>query len=85
MDQKFNSPSPRLFANSPRRTRASFPPVVSISTLPARQHPPHNHPPEQSFGPHSLDLYFRPTVDVSHLDRQIIDNLTHRKAAATAR
>ena len=76
MQQKVTSISPRLVGDSPRFARASSLPHWSSSDLSALQHPALSHPAEADPIHHSLDLSFRQAVAVSHLDRELIDNLT---------
>jgi hypothetical protein len=50
--------------------------------IPALQHPALSYAAEEVSIHHSLDLSFRPTIAVSHVDRQIIDTLSRIKAAS---
>jgi hypothetical protein len=76
MHQKVTSISPRLFAESPCRARADSRQPSTCWDLPTLQHPALSHPAEADPIHHSLDLSFRQAVAVSHLDRELIDNLT---------
>jgi len=76
MHQKVTSISPRLFANSARRTRVGSLPPLSSWLRPALQHPALSYAAEEVPIHQSLDLSFQRGIAVSLLDRQIIDNLT---------
>ncbi len=81
MDQKVTAISPRLFANSLRRTLATSRPPQGNRLLPALQHPALSYgaQAEEVSIHHSLDLSFQRDIAVSLLDCQIIDNLTSIK------
>jgi len=80
MNQKVISISPRLRAN-PLRTRVSFQSALRTSPFAALQHPALSQAveAEEVSIHHSLDISFRQTIAVSHVDRQIIDDLSRRK------
>jgi hypothetical protein len=77
----------RRRANSPRLTRVSFPTPLSTALTPALQQSAlsYSAEAEEASIHHSLDFSFRQTIAVSHVDRQIIDNLSRLKAASEAR
>ena len=80
MNQKVISISPRFRAN-PLRTRVSFQSALRTSPFAALQQSAlsYSAEAEEASIHHSLDFSFRQTIAVSHVDRQIIDDLSRSK------
>lgn len=84
MDHKvFNAPQ-RAFASLVRNTRSNFQPILSHLNAPKLQHPALSYPAEVDLIHESLDLSFQLGISVSHLDRQIIDNLNRSRGLRLA-
>ncbi len=80
MDHSVFSLSQRRLASLSRQALANSQQLLSTLRLPKFQHPALAHPAEDDSINHSLDLSFQQSVAVSHLDRQIIDKLSHDRS-----
>jgi hypothetical protein len=79
MDRKVFTAPQRALANIVRNTRSNIQPLLSSCRRPMLEHPALAHPAEQDSIHRSLDLSFHQTIAVSHLDRQLIDNLSRNR------
>jgi hypothetical protein len=66
----------RAFAMIARRTRTNFQPILNSLGLRELQHPALSQPAEDDSIHETLDLSFQQAIEVSRVDRQIIDNLS---------
>jgi hypothetical protein len=81
MDCKIFTAPQRALATIVRNTRSNIQPLLNNFSRTALQHPALAHPAEEDSIHRSLDLSFHQTIAVSHLDRQLIDNLTHNRCS----
>jgi len=81
MDRKILTAPQRALATFVRNTRSNIQPLFNNLSCTKLQHPALAHPAEPDSIHRSLDLSFHQTIAVSHLDRQIIDNLTRNRCS----